>query len=109
MKKRLKTYKSDFSSSVKLIDPKSVKILPTVYNKFYDSLYEAELNKYKYFPGVEELSKEFLISNKFKPIKVKKIEDKHFKFELTGGMMRYWSWIKAYSDEKSIPASITNE
>lgn len=108
-KKDLKLISQIFSSSVKLIDPKSVKILPTKSNKFYDSLYEAELNKYKYFPGVEELSKEFLISNKFKPIKVKKIEDKHFKFELTGGMMRYWSWIKAYSDEKSIPASITNE
>ena len=49
------------------------------------------------------------MSNNFKPIKVKKIEDKHFKFELTGGMMRYWSWIRAYSDQKPIPAAVTNE
>jgi diketogulonate reductase-like aldo/keto reductase len=108
-KKDLKLISQIFLSSVKLIDPKSIKILSTKSNKFYENLYEAEINKYDYFPGVEELSKEFLMSNNFKPIKVKKIEDKHFEFELTGGMMRYWSWIKANSDQKPILAAVTNE
>lgn len=108
-KNDLKLLNQTFSSSVKLIDPKLIKILPTKSNKFYDNLIDAESNKFSYFPSVEELSKEFLMSNYFKPIKLKKIEDKHFEYELTGGMMRYWSWIKAYNGERYILSCITNE
>lgn len=107
-KKDLELINKIFSSSVKLIDPKLIKILPNKFNKFYSSLNQAELNKYGYFPGIDELSKEFLISDNFKPVKVKKINDKHFKFELVGGMMRYWSWIKAHNGEKFILAVILN-
>ena len=108
-KNDLKLINQTFSSSVKLIDPKSIKVLPTKSNKFYDNLSDAESNKYGYFPSIEELSKEFLMSNNFKPIKLKKIEDKNFEYELTGGMMRYWSWIKAYKGERYILSCIVNE
>jgi diketogulonate reductase-like aldo/keto reductase len=107
-KKDFKLISDIFSSSVMLIDPQSIRVLSDKFNKFYNSLHEAELNEYNYFPGVDELSKEFLISNNFKPIKVKSIEDKYFKFELTGGMLRYWAWIKAHNNRKFILAIIIN-
>ena len=108
-KNDLKIISQTFSSSLKLIDPKLIKILSTKSNKFYDNLFDAELNKHGYFPGIEELSKEFLMSNNFKPIKLKKIQDRHFEYELIGGMMRYWSWVKAYNGERYVLAYITNE
>jgi hypothetical protein len=107
-KKDLELLNKVFSSSVKLINPKLIRILPNKINKFYGNLDQAELNNYNYFPGVTELSQEFLLSKDFKPIKVKKIESEHFKYELIGGMMRYWGWIKAHKGEKFILAVIIN-
>lgn len=107
-KKDFKIISDIFISSELFIDPQLIKIPSDKYKKFYNSLQEAESNEYKYFPDINELSKEFLINNNFKPIKVKCIEDKHFKFELTGGMLRYWAWIKTFNNKKYIPAIITN-
>ena len=104
----IKLMNETFVSSLILIDPKLIKISVNNYNKFYSTLDEAMDNKYSYYPGVKELSKEFLLSNNFRPIKVRKIVDANYSYELTGGMMRFWSWIKTYHYKNLIKALITN-
>lgn len=104
----IKLINETFESSMMLIDPKLIKVSVNNDNKFYSTLDEAIENKHSYFPGVKELSKEFLLSNNFRPIKVRKIEDEKYSYELTGGMMRYWSWIETYQYSNLIEALITN-
>lgn len=104
----IKLINQTFESSLMLIDPKLIKVSVNNYNKFYGTLDEAIANKFSYFPGIQKLSEEFLLTKNFRPIKVKRIEDANYSYELTGGMMRYWSWIKTYEYKNLIEALITN-
>ncbi|MDA8668173.1 aldo/keto reductase [Alphaproteobacteria bacterium] len=97
--------KEIFHSNIYYIDPNDVKFKPYM----YDSLDKALKNKLSYFPDVEMLSQEYSSKSYFKPIKVIKIKDKKFKYELEGGMMRYWGWIKAFTSNKPILALVIND
>lgn len=101
----IRSINETFESTIILIDPMLIRI-PT--GKFYGTLSEAKDNKYSYYPGIKELSEEFLSNDNFKPIKVRKIEDEKYSFELTGGMMRYWAWVNVYKSENLIEALVTN-
>ena len=104
----IKLINETFESSLILIDPKLIKVSVNNYNKFYRTLDEAVANKHSYYPGIQKLSEEFILTQNFRPIKVRKIEDENYSYELTGGMMRYWSWIKTYKNKNLIQAIITN-
>lgn len=97
--------KKIFQSNIYYIDPNDVKIK----DNMYDSFDKATENKLLYFPDVEMLSQEYLLNSYFKPIKVIKIKDKKYKYELKGGMMRYWGWVKAFTSNKPILAQVIND
>jgi hypothetical protein len=101
----IKAIASVFSSSVQLVDTSLIKVNKNEAQQSYGSLGEALENKYDYFPGGMELADEFNLSDYFKPIKIKElVGDGHYKYELTGGMMRYWGWISAKGPSAPIPS-----
>ena len=94
-----------FSSTLELVDPGLVKIRTDESLRFYNNLDDAIENRYGYFPGVVELAEEFKLSENFKPIRVTDLQnDSCYKYELKGGMMRYWGWILANGFSAPIPS-----
>ena len=72
--------------------------------RFYRTLDEAIHNDHGYFPGVNELSREFLSTDGFKPIKISRKEydgDSDIGWRRDDAIL--WGWVKAYGENRPSP------
>jgi len=67
--------------------------------KVYTSIEEAIDNKLNLSPSPEELSHKLLGNKRIKPVRVIKINDKDYDYELVEGRVRYWAWVIAKDNE----------
>ena len=76
-------------------------------HKVYKSLNEAVKNNLNFTPSPMELSDSVKIGGFLKPVRLIKVKRKgQIEYDLIGGRIRYWAWVIAYGNKKSIPAYI---
>jgi len=77
----------------------------------YQTLEEALQNRLNLTPSPIELSKQLLIGNPIKPVRLIKSSEEvtHWNFDLIEGRLRYWGWIIAFGYDKPIPSYVRSK
>ena len=81
-----------------------------VSSNIYHSLVDAKKNIHKLNPSPIDLANEIKDKNILKPIKVSVLKNNtEKKYLLEDGVLRYWSWVIAFGEDKKIPSLVFKE
>lgn len=93
----------------KFINPREIHVKKHKSN-IYHSLTDAKKNILNLNPSPSDLAKEIRKKNILKPIKLRFLKKNiGKKYLLEDGVLRYWSWLIAYGEEKKIPSLVYEE
>jgi diketogulonate reductase-like aldo/keto reductase len=92
------------------VNPRLIKVSPNGLwsPSVYRTLEEAKQNAAKITPSPQDLANQFLAGDFLKPARVRKIQNPQdqYMYELVEGRMRFWGWLIAYGESKSIPVLV---
>ncbi|MBI2599787.1 aldo/keto reductase [Candidatus Daviesbacteria bacterium] len=107
-KKDIKILAGVFAARINYIDTAKIRVAITANHAVYQTINQALENKLNFFPSPLVLSEDIKKGDFLKPVKVRRIKEQNFKYELVGGRIRYWAWVIAHHGKKPIPAIIEN-
>lgn len=105
-KKDFKLLEKVFETRIKYIDTAKIRVASQADHAAYQTVDQALANKLDFFPSPKMLSEDIKKGDFLKPVKLRKINEKNFKYELVGGRIRYWAWVIANNGKKPIPAIV---
>ena len=86
-----------------MVEPSEIEIADAANRQVCKTVDEARANVTGMSPSPLEVAEELQRGENFKPIKVRRTNGEGKPYQLTEGRLRYWAWVLAFGQEKSVP------